>query len=67
MECSCGRERYANQVHLCRDGLAEVLIGDLVPRIRHKGCDGRPVVVELTTAIPHIEQRPDLRRIKLIG
>jgi hypothetical protein len=43
VECErCGRERYAAETHMTIAGLGDHRIGDLLARMRHDGCGGRP-------------------------
>jgi hypothetical protein len=65
IECArCGRERYAAEIHMTIAGLGDRRIGDLLARMRHDGCCGRPAFAELVTGIPGAS-RP-VRRIVLI-
>ena len=65
IECErCGRERYAVEPHTTIAGLGDRRIGDLLARMRHDGCGGRPAFAELVTGIPGAS-RP-VRRIVLI-
>ena len=53
IECErCGRERYAAETHMTIAGLGDQLIGDLLARMRHDGCGGRPQFAELLTGVP---------------
>jgi hypothetical protein len=53
MECErCGHERYLAETHMTIAGLGDQRIGDLLARMRHYGCGGRPQFVELLTGIP---------------
>lgn len=53
MECAvCGRDRYLNETHLTIAGHGDRRVADLIGRMRHEGCGGRPKLVELTTGIP---------------
>ena len=65
IECErCGRERYAAETHMTIAGLGDRRIGDLLARMRHDGCGGRPQFARLVTGIPGAS-RP-VRRIVLI-
>jgi hypothetical protein len=56
MECAtCGRQRYANEVHLPH--WRDATLREIVARIHHEGCGGRPKLVELITGIA---ERPSL-------
>jgi hypothetical protein len=60
MECAtCGRERYLNETHLTIAGHGDRRVGDLIGRLTHEGCGGKPKHVELITGIPgsHAWQR----------
>jgi hypothetical protein len=53
MECArCGRERYLAETLMTVAGRGDQIIADLIERMRHDGCGGRPGLVELITAIP---------------
>jgi hypothetical protein len=63
MECAtCGRERYANEVHL--PYWHDATLRDIIARMRHDGCGGRPKLVELVTGIEGASSRP-VRKIVL--
>lgn len=64
MRCSCGRERWLNQVH-ADPAWQDERLADLVPRFRHKGCDGRPLEVELRTDGDAVGKV--VRRVGLVG
>jgi hypothetical protein len=65
IECArCGRERYLVETHATIAGLGDRIIGDILDRMRHDGCGGRPQFAELITGIPGAS-RP-VRRIVLI-
>jgi hypothetical protein len=63
MECArCGRERYANEVHLPH--WHDATLREIVARIHHEGCGGRPKLVELVTGIGGASSMP-VRKIVL--
>jgi hypothetical protein len=63
MECAvCGRERYSNEMHLPH--WHDATLREIVARIDHEGCGGRPKLVELVTGIETISRRR-VRRIVL--
>jgi hypothetical protein len=65
IECErCQRERYLAETHMTLEGFGDQRIGDLLARMRHDGCGGRPAFVELLTGIPGAS-RP-VRRVVLI-
>jgi hypothetical protein len=65
MECAvCGRERYTNEVHLPQ--WHDATLREIVARIHHEGCGGRPKLVELVTGIDNASSWP-VRRIVLRG
>jgi hypothetical protein len=65
VECArCGRERYLSETHLTLAGFGDRRLGDLIAKMHHDGCGGRPEFVELITGIPGAS-RP-VRRIVLI-
>ena len=65
MECGkCGRERYLAETHMTLAGKGNIVIRDLIPRLRHERCGGEPHLVELITGIPGIN--PQIRRIVLV-
>jgi hypothetical protein len=65
IECErCARERYLAETHLTLAGFGDQRLGDLLAKMRHDGCGGRPKFVELLTGIPGAS-RP-VRRIVLI-
>ena len=57
-----GKDRMLNEAHLKR---SDMLIRDIIARMRHDGCGGRPGRVELLTGIEGASSRP-VRRIVLI-
>jgi hypothetical protein len=64
MECArCGRERYANEVHLPR--LHDATLREIVARMHHEECGGRPKLVELITGIAATSA--SVRRIVLLS
>jgi hypothetical protein len=65
MECAaCGRERYLAETHLTIAGHGYERVGDLIRRLKHEGCGGKPKLVELITGIPGSSAW--LRRIVLL-
>ena len=65
MECErCGKERFVNQVHQ-RAIWQDATVAEIVSRMNHEGCGGRPKVVELITNIAAGSQ--PTRRIRLLG
>ena len=65
IECErCGREKYMAETHATIAGLGDRIIGDLLAKMRHDGCGGRPQFAELLTSILGAS-RP-VRRIVLI-
>jgi hypothetical protein len=58
----CGMERMANEAHMAQ---GEMLIRDIIDRMRHDGCGGRPEKAELLTGIEGASSRP-VRRIVLL-
>jgi hypothetical protein len=53
MECAaCGREKYLAETHLTIAGHGDRRVGDLIRRLKHEGCGGKPKLVELITGIP---------------
>jgi hypothetical protein len=59
----CGKDRMLNEAHMKR---SDVLIRDIIARMRHDGCGGRAGKVELLTGIEGASSRP-VRRIVLMG
>jgi hypothetical protein len=57
----CGKERMVNEAHMAR---GEMRIRDILDRMRHDGCGGRPEKAELLTGIEGASSRP-VRRIVL--
>ena len=65
MECErCGQERYTNQVHMPAIW-KDARLSEIVLRLIHEGCGGRPKVVELVTNVAGGSQ--PTRRIRLLG
>ena len=60
----CGRERYLAETHMTIAGLGHRRIGELLARMRHDGCGGRPAFAELLTGVPGASK--PVRRIVLI-
>ncbi len=59
----CGKERMVNEAHMAR---GDMLIRDILDRMRHDGCGGRAGRAELLTGIEGASSRP-VRRIVLVG
>jgi hypothetical protein len=59
----CGKDRMINEAHMAH---GEMLIRDILDRMRHDGCGGRAGRVELLTGIEGVSSRP-VRRIVLVG
>jgi hypothetical protein len=59
----CGKERMFSETHAAQ---GEMLIRDILARMRHDGCGGRPGRVELVTSVDGASSRP-VRRIVLLG
>jgi hypothetical protein len=59
----CGQQRMFSETHSAQ---RDMLIRDILYRMRHDGCGGRPGRVELLTGIEGASSRP-VRRIVLIG
>ena len=57
----CGQERMFSEVHSAQ---REMLIRDILDRLRHDGCGGRAGWVELRSGIEGVSSRP-VRRIVL--
>jgi hypothetical protein len=57
----CGKNRMLNEAHTKQ---RDMLIRDILKRMRHDGCGGRPGRVELLTAIAGAASRP-VRKIVL--
>ena len=55
----CGKERMISETHMAQ---GEMLIRDIIDRMRHNGCGGRAGRVELLTGIEGASSRP-VRRI----
>jgi hypothetical protein len=53
LRIECERwERYAAETHMTIAGLGDQIIGDLLAKMHHDGCGGRPQFAELITGIP---------------
>jgi hypothetical protein len=53
IECAaCGRDRCLAETNLTIAGHGDRRVGDLIRRLKHEGCGGRPKLVELITGIP---------------
>jgi hypothetical protein len=59
----CGKDRMLSETHAPR---RDLLIRDIIARMRHDGCGGRPGRVELLTGIEGASSRP-VRRIVVLG
>ncbi len=59
----CGKERMIAETHMPQ---GDILIRDIIERMRHDGCGGRAGKVELLTGIEGVSSRP-VRRIVLAG
>ena len=59
----CGKERLISETYLVH---GEMLIRDIIDRMRHDGCGGRAGRAELLTGIEGVSSRP-VRRIVLVG
>jgi hypothetical protein len=62
--CRLWQERYLNEVHLTIAGHGDRRVGDLIGRLIHEGCGGKPKHTELITGIPGSQQWQ--RRIVLL-
>jgi hypothetical protein len=60
----CGQQRMFSETHAA--GQRDMLIRDIIARMRHGGCGGPAGKVELLTGIEGASSRP-VRRIVLIG
>ena len=58
----CGKDRMLSETHAPRSDLP---IREIIKRMRHDGCGGRPGRVELLTGIEGASSRP-VRRIVLL-
>jgi hypothetical protein len=59
MECErCGQERYTNQVHMPAIW-HDATVAEVIARMHHEGCGGRPKVVELVTSVAGAVSRRD--------
>jgi hypothetical protein len=59
----CGKDRMLAETHAPRSDLP---IREIIKRMRHDGCDGRPGRVELLSGLEGASSRP-VRRIVLIA
>jgi hypothetical protein len=57
----CGKDRMLNEAHSAR---RDMLIRDIIARMRHDGCGGRAGRVELLSGIEGVSSRP-VRKIVL--
>jgi hypothetical protein len=55
----CSKERMFSETHAAR---GDMLIRDIIARMRHDGCGGRPGRVELVTSVDGASSLP-VRRI----
>jgi hypothetical protein len=58
----CGKDRMLNETHTAQ---RYMLIRDIVAKMRHDGCGGRPGRVELLTGIEGASSQP-VRRIVVV-
>ena len=58
----CGKDRFLVETHFDR---RDMLLRDIIKRMRHDGCGGRAGKVELLTGIEGVTSRP-VRRIVLM-
>jgi hypothetical protein len=58
----CGEDRMLNEAHTAQ---RYMLVRDIIAKMRHDGCGGRPARVELLTGIEGASSRP-ARKITLI-
>ena len=58
----CGKDRFLVETHFAR---RDMLLRDIIKRMRHDGCGGRAGKVELLTGIEGVTSRP-VRRIVLV-
>jgi hypothetical protein len=58
----CGQLRMFSETHSAQ---RDMLVRDIIARMRHDGCGGRPGRVELLTGVEGASSRP-VRRIVLI-
>jgi hypothetical protein len=66
LECAaCGQEKYLAETPLTIAGHGDRRAGDLIGRLKHDGCAGKPNLVELITGIPGSASWQ--RRIVLLG
>ena len=64
IECDrCGKVQLVNQIHVPHD---QLLIRQILARMRHDGCGGRAAKAELLTGVQGVSSRP-VRRIVLLG
>ena len=59
----CGKDRMLSETHAAQ---GDMLIRDILKRMRHDGCGGRPCRAELLTGIEGVGSRP-VRKIVLLG
>jgi hypothetical protein len=59
----CGKDRMFSETFAAQ---GDMLIRDILKRMRHDGCGGRPERVELLTGIEGASSRP-VRKIVLLG
>jgi hypothetical protein len=60
----CGKERMFSETHAAQRGM---LNRDIVAKMRHDGCGGRPGRLELLTGIEGASSRPVRRIVVLEG
>jgi hypothetical protein len=62
----CGKDRMLNEAH-APPRQRDMLIRDIIARMRHDGCGGRAGRVELLTGIEGVSSRPVRRIVVLDG
>jgi hypothetical protein len=64
VECGrCGRERYLAEMHMTIAGNGDIVMRDLILRLRHERCGGEPHLVELVTGISAPSSRGTAHRV----
>ena len=61
----CGQERIFAEAHAARQ--RDMLIRDILAKMRHDGCGGREGKVELLTGIEGVSSRPVQKIVLLDG
>jgi hypothetical protein len=59
----CGKDRMFSETHAAQSGMR---IRDILAKMRHDGCGGRPGRVELLTGIEGVSSRP-VRKIVVLA